>query len=243
MLRPNAALIVATILIAAAQATADEQVESFDGGEFTNPFFNHQIEFNDPCCFEILRRRSDNDWVMHLRPNTDLITFNLTPGERVESISVEMQDFEGGFRGNQPSSAIVVRGASGDFVALHTAGLGTIEVITADVNTPGQIDGEPLGEIISIHFQVANEGNSKVPGVGAMFDDITVVTSAVFAPGDLNCDRSINALDIEPFLVALFDPESYAGQYPDCDINLADINGDGRIDALDIEGFLGLLFP
>ena len=45
--------------------------------------------------------------------------------------------------------------------------------------------------------------------------------------GDLNCDGVIDALDIEPFLVALFEPESYGGQYPDCDINLADINGDG----------------
>ena len=61
--------------------------------------------------------------------------------------------------------------------------------------------------------------------------------------GDLNCDGRINALDIEPFLVALFEPQSYAGQYPDCDINLADINVDGSIDALDIEHFLNLLFP
>ena len=62
-------------------------------------------------------------------------------------------------------------------------------------------------------------------------------------PGDLNCDGQINALDIEPFLVALFDPENYPVQYPNCNINNGDINGDGRIDALDIEPFLGLLFP
>ncbi len=61
--------------------------------------------------------------------------------------------------------------------------------------------------------------------------------------GDVDGNGEINALDIEPFLVALFEPESYAAQYPDCDINLADINGDGSINALDIEGFLGLLFP
>ncbi len=61
--------------------------------------------------------------------------------------------------------------------------------------------------------------------------------------GDTNCDGVIDAGDIEPFLVALFDPEQYPVQYPDCDINNADINGDGAIDALDIEGFLGLLFP
>ncbi len=64
-----------------------------------------------------------------------------------------------------------------------------------------------------------------------------------YAAGDLNCDGDINALDIEPFLVALFDPTGYPIQYPDCDINLGDINGDGYVDALDIEPFLELLFP
>ena len=61
--------------------------------------------------------------------------------------------------------------------------------------------------------------------------------------GDLNCDGAVNAFDIEPFLLALFDPEGYLIQYPDCDINLADINGDGAVNAFDIEPFLGLLFP
>ena len=62
-------------------------------------------------------------------------------------------------------------------------------------------------------------------------------------PGDLNCDTIVNAFDIEPFIVALFDAESYSDLFPDCNINRADINGDGNIDAFDIEPFLRLLFP
>ncbi len=61
--------------------------------------------------------------------------------------------------------------------------------------------------------------------------------------GDLNCDDVINAFDIEPFLVALFDADSYDELYPGCNINRADVNGDGEINAFDIESFLGLLFP
>ena len=60
--------------------------------------------------------------------------------------------------------------------------------------------------------------------------------------GDLNCDGQINAFDIEPFLLALFDPDEYPIRFPDCDINLADLNGDGNIDAFDIEPFLEALF-
>ena len=60
--------------------------------------------------------------------------------------------------------------------------------------------------------------------------------------GDLNCDGVVNAIDIEAFILALFDPDEYQRQYPDCDINLGDLNGDGVVNALDIEPFLGLLF-
>ena len=63
-----------------------------------------------------------------------------------------------------------------------------------------------------------------------------------FAFGDLNCDGAINAFDIEPFLVALFEPGEYPGRFPNCDIELADINADGRVDAFDIEPLLDLLF-
>ena len=63
-----------------------------------------------------------------------------------------------------------------------------------------------------------------------------------FQPGDMNCDGVIDALDIEAFIVALFDPLNYPVLYPDCDINLADINGDGLVNAEDIEGFIALLF-
>ena len=62
-------------------------------------------------------------------------------------------------------------------------------------------------------------------------------------PGDLNCDGLVDILDIDPFILALFDRAGYAQRYPDCDINLADLNGDGVVDAFDIEPFIQLLFP
>lgn len=61
--------------------------------------------------------------------------------------------------------------------------------------------------------------------------------------GDINCDCEVNALDIEAFIAALFEPWNYSTRYPHCDINLADFNGNGWIDGGDIEGFINLLFP
>jgi hypothetical protein len=59
--------------------------------------------------------------------------------------------------------------------------------------------------------------------------------------GDMNCDGAIDAFDIEPFILALTDPNGYAAAYPGCDRNLADINGDAAVDAFDIEPFVALL--
>ncbi|MCH7872573.1 MAG: hypothetical protein IID33_12820, partial [Planctomycetes bacterium] len=56
-------------------------------------------------------------------------------------------------------------------------------------------------------------------------------------PCDTNCDATVDALDIEPFLGLLFDPK------PDpCAACTGDTNGDGQVNALDIEPFLECLF-
>ena len=63
--------------------------------------------------------------------------------------------------------------------------------------------------------------------------------------GDLNCDGSLDSLDIDPFVLALSStppdyPEYYA-EHPDCDVMLSDTNADGSIDSLDIDPFVALL--
>ncbi|TWT42289.1 hypothetical protein RAS1_34190 [Phycisphaerae bacterium RAS1] len=59
--------------------------------------------------------------------------------------------------------------------------------------------------------------------------------------GDMNCDGSTDILDINPFVLALSDPLTYAAVYPNCDINNGDINGDGEVNVLDINPFVALL--
>jgi hypothetical protein len=96
---------------------------------------------------------------------------------------------------------------------------------------------------------VFNDGTGDALFVGGDFSMAGGKPSAFLAKwtcpfflGDLNCDGAFDSFDIEPFILALFDPGEYAKRYPDCDINSADINGDGSVDAFDIEPFLELLF-
>ncbi len=61
-------------------------------------------------------------------------------------------------------------------------------------------------------------------------------------PGDVNCDGAIDFFDIDPFLLALFDPAAYALAYPDCVLANADVNQDSQVDFFDIDPFLDCLF-
>lgn len=69
----------------------------------------------------------------------------------------------------------------------------------------------------------------------------TIVFPEPTLPGDMNCDGVVNNFDIEPFVLALTNPEQYAASYPDCDILSGDINEDGEVNNFDIDPFVGLL--
>jgi hypothetical protein len=65
-----------------------------------------------------------------------------------------------------------------------------------------------------------------------------------YAPGDLNCDGTVNGYDIDPFVLALTsapDFEAYQAAFPSCEGLLADVNGDGMVNGYDIDPFVQLL--
>jgi hypothetical protein len=60
--------------------------------------------------------------------------------------------------------------------------------------------------------------------------------------GDVNCDGSVNFFDIDPFLLALFDPSGYQVAFPGCPLANADCNSDSGVNFFDIDPFLTCLF-
>jgi hypothetical protein len=66
----------------------------------------------------------------------------------------------------------------------------------------------------------------------------SLVLTPLVAPADTNCDARIDFFDIDPFLLALFDPAGYTVSYPACDIASADVNLDGAVDFFDIDAFV-----
>jgi len=77
------------------------------------------------------------------------------------------------------------------------------------------------------------------------FPDSNSTSGAAFVPGpvtgDLNCDGVVSFKDINPFVLALANPDTYATTYIDCTIYNADINLDGLVSFADINPFVALL--
>ena len=101
--------------------------------------------------------------------------------------------------------------------------------------------GITLTDQMHVRYTVYDGGSDHVVEAGVdAFKVLSFGCTDVWL-GDLNCDGSINALDIDPFVLALTDPVGYTSSYPHCDNMLADCNDDGSINSLDIDPFVDLL--
>lgn len=69
----------------------------------------------------------------------------------------------------------------------------------------------------------------------------TVATQAQAAPGDMNCDNTVDGLDVGPLVLALIEPSAYEAAYPGCQLSYGDFDCDGGADTGDISGFVECL--
>jgi hypothetical protein len=60
----------------------------------------------------------------------------------------------------------------------------------------------------------------------------------VYSPADMDCDGFVDAMDIDPFVLALSNPSGYATAYPNCNWMNADCNADQAVNAFDIDPFV-----
>jgi hypothetical protein len=167
--RPLATLALAVLAGLASPGVAQQEAEPFASAGFTNDFFQHEFEFGAPLwAVEPVQ----GDFMLHLVPNTDVVTWELPPGKLVHAVTAVMIDHEGEPFGIGGSSSFIVRASSGDFARFNTVEIGVPELALLSVHSPGILTGEPLGDIVSIQMQASNSGGPF--GVGAYFDDITV---------------------------------------------------------------------
>ncbi len=75
-------------------------------------------------------------------------------------------------------------------------------------------------------------------------DDFVFSTPQPVLRGDMDCTSALDVGDVEPFVLALVDPDQYAALFPACHIRRADMNCDRLVNGLDIGPFVvALLGP
>lgn len=71
--------------------------------------------------------------------------------------------------------------------------------------------------------------------------DIVVVRYSELRYGDMDCNGVVDFDDIDGFVLALIDGETYREAYPDCRAENGDIDGNGNVNFDDIDGFIDCL--
>ena len=75
--------------------------------------------------------------------------------------------------------------------------------------------------------------------VSELYSSGTVTLLPQWLTGDFNGDGEVNPLDIDGFVLAMTNRETFAAQYPEVMLEAADPNGDGVVNPLDIDAFTG----
>jgi hypothetical protein len=83
--------------------------------------------------------------------------------------------------------------------------------------------------------------NAALAAEISLRDVIASVDSQRLYTGDLNCDWSVDFLDINPFVLRLSNPQGYRNAFPHCLDANGDINSDGVVDFGDINPFVALM--
>jgi hypothetical protein len=222
-------IAIAVIAVASAHAQRTE-LQDYDDGQIEHPFFSYVFDFDQDCCRRIEQHAMLKGLALHLVPNSVVVTFQSAPGEVIESVSITVLDYEGGFVGTSPTSAVIARGRSGDFIVLHASAIGVVENLSADRHSIGQLTGKPIGPIVEIDLQAANEGNDIfLDEIGGYFDDLSAVVLDA-CPGDLDADRDVDLSDLATLL-------AHFGQ-SGATFEDGDLNADGNVDLSDLSAML-----
>jgi hypothetical protein len=104
-------------------------------------------------------------------------------------------------------------------------------------------DGQPLstGLVWSTHMDTAGIKAIACTDLFSNTMDNYYYDDVALSPvirGDVDCDGLVNTFDIDPFVLAIVNPEVYAQQFWYCDIMNADVDQDGLVNTFDIDPFV-----
>ncbi|MGD8451883.1 MAG: right-handed parallel beta-helix repeat-containing protein [Phycisphaerae bacterium] len=146
------------------------------------------------------------------------------------TINITYSDINGGWPGdgNIDEDPLFVDPASGDF---HLSP----DSPCIDAGDPAFVPAPGESDLDGQYRLWDGDGN------GVAIVDMGADEFGSYVFGDLNCDGAINNLDVSALLLAVTNPETYAEQYPNCNVLLGDLTSDGLVNNFDIGPFIALL--
>ncbi len=205
-----------------------------------------------------LGQQSDGDSFGGITSASFLVEYSIDGGPFVTALSCAPADATGsGFSyramdsGAVPTAASVLQATSPSGTLKKFSGQTGLEVVDTFLDKTPNKDTANTGTLDTYIVDLDGNGNSIqirmtcfVDFEAMAFDNIEIFTeSAGFLPGDANGDGNVDFGDIDPFLLALFDPAAYALMYPDIDPNVVlDFDGDNNLSFGDIDGFIAAIF-
>ncbi len=121
---------------------------------------------------------------------------------------------------------------------------------TAGPVTPTVLDAYIGSGTVSVPIRIDFIQEVTISNTGCVYNfsadvDLEVTVRYIYSPGslpgDLNCDGVVSVGDVNPFVLALTDPQAYEAQFPNCDVLNADCSGDGAVTVNDINCFVAML--
>lgn len=146
------------------------------------------------------------------------------------------QDGYGDFAFGSPGNGLVLVSGQDGSVLCNFPTVGTWDLAFAgDTNNDGHV--EVIAGDAFFDGQIGNPDNElgRIVLVGYL-------NCTGYVKADTNCNGTINAFDIDPFVLALEDPPAYAAAYPECSmLCTADMDSNGTVNSFDIQPFVDCL--
>lgn len=123
---------------------------------------------------------------------------------------------------------------------------------TGQEGVPGTLDlrnGTVLaGEPFYINYDFLDPNDNRTDGIVVSFDLAEMLEEEVdqvranalnnYELADMNCDGSVNAFDVDPYISALLYRAQYEADYPCCSYLLGDMNCSDALDSFDTDPFI-----
>lgn len=206
------------------------------GGDELSPLFSHDRLNNAWFSIEGLRYTGRDDVGAHVFENGRYVVAT-NDGQPLMQAEIRFLMIDDTMRDDTGFNVV---GLYGDIQVLPSASQ-PMQMYQMSLNADSipqlimDTDG-PLSQLLD------ESTDANIDGIATIKHGFNINEEPWYPLGDFNGDGLVDNFDIDAFVTALTDPETYALNFPEVPLDeVSDINGDGEFNNFDIDAFVALL--